>query len=247
MIGWELVYDGYDPAREGVRETLCTLGNGYFATRGAAAESVADGVHYPGTYIAGCYNRLGTEIGGRMLEHEDLVNAPNWLPLTFREPGRAWFGSEPIEIVSYLQVLDLKRGVLTRDVRVRDGQGHCTRVTSRRLVHMADPHLAAIELTLTAENWSGAVEVRSALDGRVQNRGVDRYRLLSHQHLAPAGARALADETLLLEVRTVQSEIEIAQAARTRVFEGQHPRACERRTTIGDAVIGQELRPRAAA
>ncbi len=241
MIGWELVYDGYDLAREGVRETLCTLGNGYFATRGAAAEAVADGVHYPGTYVAGCYNRLGTEIGGRMLEHEDLVNAPNWLPLTFREPGGAWFGSEPVEILSYRQVLDLKRGVLTRDVRVRDGQGHCTRVTSRRIVHMADPHLAAIELTLTAENWSGTVEVRSALDGRVENRGVERYRLLSHQHLAPASARAVSDETILLEMRTVQSEIEIAQAARTRVFEAQRASACERRTVAADALVAHEL------
>lgn len=25
MIGWELVYDGYEPALEGVRETLCTV------------------------------------------------------------------------------------------------------------------------------------------------------------------------------------------------------------------------------
>ena len=36
---WSLVYDGFDPAREGIREALCTLGNGYFATRGAAAWS----------------------------------------------------------------------------------------------------------------------------------------------------------------------------------------------------------------
>ncbi len=34
---WSLVYDGFDPAREGIREALCALGNGYFATRGAAA------------------------------------------------------------------------------------------------------------------------------------------------------------------------------------------------------------------
>ena len=241
MIGWELVYDCCDPGREGVRETLCTLGNGYFATRGAAAEAVADDVHYPGTYVAGCYNRLGTEIDGRMLEHEDLVNVPNWLPLTFREPGGAWFGSEPLEIASYRQVLDLKRGVLTRDVRVRDGQGHWTRVTSRRVVHMADPHLAALELTLTAENWSGTVEVRSALDGRVENRGVERYRLLANQHLAPVSARAVSDDVILLEVRTVQSEIEIAQAARTRVFEAQRPRTCERRTVARDALVAHEL------
>ncbi len=34
---WSLVYEGFDPAREGIRESLCTLGNGYFTTRGAAA------------------------------------------------------------------------------------------------------------------------------------------------------------------------------------------------------------------
>ncbi|HXV92528.1 MAG TPA: hypothetical protein VD813_04455, partial [Pseudonocardia sp.] len=47
---WTLEFEGWDPADEGRREALCTLGNGYFATRGAAPESAADGVHYPGTY-----------------------------------------------------------------------------------------------------------------------------------------------------------------------------------------------------
>ncbi len=50
---WLMRYDGYDPEDEGRRESLCTMGNGYLATRGAAAESSADGIHYPGTYAAG--------------------------------------------------------------------------------------------------------------------------------------------------------------------------------------------------
>jgi alpha,alpha-trehalase len=241
MIGWELAYDGYDPAQEGVRETLCTLGNGYFATRGATPESSADGVHYPGTYIAGCYDRLSTEIEGRLLESEDLVNAPNWLPLTFREPDGAWFGTEPAEILGYRQTLDLKRGVLTRDLRVRDRRGHITRMTSRRIVHMGDPHVAAIELTLTAENWSGPVEVRSALDGWVANRGVERYRLLNSQHLVPVDARAVGEDVVLLQVRTVQSGIQIAEAARTRLFEGQEERSCVRRTSAPDGYVAHEL------
>ena len=45
---WSLVYEGFDPAREGIREALCALGNGYFATRGAAAWARADDIHYPG-------------------------------------------------------------------------------------------------------------------------------------------------------------------------------------------------------
>ncbi|MBS1122495.1 MAG: trehalose 6-phosphate phosphorylase, partial [Deltaproteobacteria bacterium] len=241
MIGWELVYDGYDPAQEGVRESLCTLGNGYIATRGAAVESSADGVHYPGTYIAGCYDRLSTEIEGRVLEHEDLVNAPNWLPLTFRPADGAWLGTERVEILSYRQTLDLRAGVLIRDVRVRDPQHRTTRVTCRRLVHMGEPHLAALEMTLTAEDWSGRIELRSALDGGVANRGVARYRLLHDLHLAPVGARALGEDAIILVVRTVQSGIEIAQAARTRVGEGQQVHACERRTIVRGGYIAQEL------
>src|SRR3546814_16707474 len=89
--GWKLVYEGFDPAREGLREALCTLGNGYFATRGAAEETEADDVHYPGTYLAGGYNRLQTDIAGRVIENEDLVNLPNWLPLTFRPEDGDWF------------------------------------------------------------------------------------------------------------------------------------------------------------
>ncbi len=64
MNKWNLVYEGFDPDLEGLREALCTLGNGYFATRGAAPESAADEVHYPGTYLACGYNRLKTEIAG---------------------------------------------------------------------------------------------------------------------------------------------------------------------------------------
>ena len=35
MSIWSLVYHGYDPDQEGLREALCALGNGVFTTRGA--------------------------------------------------------------------------------------------------------------------------------------------------------------------------------------------------------------------
>lgn len=62
---------GYDP-QEGLREALCTLGNGYFATRGAVAGSAADGVHYPGTFAAGVYNPVG-DVHGREDHREQTV------------------------------------------------------------------------------------------------------------------------------------------------------------------------------
>jgi trehalose/maltose hydrolase-like predicted phosphorylase len=63
-----VVFEGWDPADEGRREELCTVGNGRFATRGTAVESAADGVHYPSTHAASCYNRLRAEVGGQVVE-----------------------------------------------------------------------------------------------------------------------------------------------------------------------------------
>ncbi len=72
---WSLIYNDFDPQQEGIREALCTLGNGYFATRGSSPWAKADDVHYPGSYLAGGYNRLRTDVEGRCVENEDLVNS----------------------------------------------------------------------------------------------------------------------------------------------------------------------------
>jgi trehalose/maltose hydrolase-like predicted phosphorylase len=226
---WLLTYDTCDPADEGLREALCTLGNGFFATRGAAPESVADSVHYPGTYLAGCYDRLTSQVGSREVENEDLVNAPNWLPLTFRIEGGDWLSPEHGTLLEHRRELNLKRGVLTRRLRIRDSAGRTTLVTQRRLVSMDDPHLAALETTIVPEDWTGRLEVRSGLDGRVANTGVSRYRALSGDHLVPDGEGS-DGEIMWLRVQTATSRVGIAVAARTRV-------------TTGDAERGERCEP----
>jgi alpha,alpha-trehalase len=218
MSIWSLVYEGFDPEKEALREALCTLGNGYFATRGAAPESSADKVHYPGTYVAGVFNRLTTELDGMTIENEDMVNLPNWLPLTFRIEGSDWFDLHQAELLEYRQELDLRRGLLTRLVRFREPSGKQTRLIQRRFVHMAYPHLAGLETTIVAENWSGGIDIRSALDGKVTNWGVERYRRLNNHHLVPVDTTAVDSETICLRVETSQSRIRIGEAARTRVL-----------------------------
>ena len=124
MSGWNLVYKKFEPEKERLREALCTLGNGYFATRGASSQSEANDVHYPGTYLACGYNRLETEIMGRKIENEDLVNLPNWLLTAFRILDGEWFDIQRVEIVNYRQELDMKRGILLMDITFRDYHGN---------------------------------------------------------------------------------------------------------------------------
>ena len=238
---WSLVYEDFDPAREGMREALCALGNGYFQTRAAAAWTQADGVHYPGTYIAGAYNRLQSAIAGRTVENEDLVNFPNWLALSFRIDDGDWFDMSSVTIIAYRQELDLRHGVLLKSLSFDDAGGRRSTLTERRLVSMADMHMGALELTLVAENWSGAVTVRSAMDGRIVNAGAALYREFNNRHLVPMRNSASGEEQLLLLVQTSQSKLQVAQAVRTRAFLNGQRESPIRRVIDEPGYIGHEV------
>nr|WP_231985694.1 trehalose-phosphatase [Mycobacterium sp. E3247] len=217
---WEIVYEGYDPAYERLRETLCTVGNGYVATRGCAPEATAAESHYPGTYAAGVYNTLTDRIAGRTVENESLVNLPNWLSLTFRINGGPWFHIDDTQVLSYRQTFDLRHATLTRTLRFCDAAGQITRMTQERFASMDQPHLVAMRTTIVAENWSGTVEFRSLLDGGVRNTMVERYRSLSSTHLTSPVIDESAEDAVILRTETTQSRIAIAVAARSTVWCG---------------------------
>ena len=238
---WSLVYEGFDPAREGIREALCALGNGYFATRAAVPGAVADEVHYPGTYLACGYNRMRTDIAGRVVENEDLVNLPNWLALEFRIADEDWFDERTVKILSYRQELDLRRGMLFRSITFEDTQARRTTLKERRLVSMSDMHMAALELSLIAENWSAKVTVRSAIDSRVVNGGAKLYRKFNNKHLEPLAGEVVGADTVYMLVRTCQSNIHVAQAARTLAFVDGQIREGARRIIDAPGYVGQEL------
>jgi hypothetical protein len=213
---WTLTYEGYDPEDEGLREALCTLGNGVLATRGALPECRADGVHYPGTYRAGLFNRLADEVDGVEVTNESMVNLPNWLVLssgrrrclvpavrggTRRVPDRAGPATGGPDAAPVC-------GTRPRTAAA---------VTQRRIVHMVDPQLAALETTFGAEGFSGTLTVRSAIDTAVRNTGVERYRDLSDLHLDVITQRGGRRRVRRRGAETNQSHVRIAEAQRTRV------------------------------
>jgi trehalose/maltose hydrolase-like predicted phosphorylase len=238
---WSLRYLHFDPSHEGLREALCTLGNGFFATRGAAPESTADGVHYPGTYVAGLYDRRDTCIEGHTVENESIVNLANWLPLSIRVDRGHWYDLRHLEVLDYSQELDLHAGLLSRDMRVRDRKGRVTRVQQRRFVSMANRHVGALETVVTAENWAGRLTVRSGLDGRVVNSGVARYGAFNDDHLVGTRTRVLDRETIAIAVRTAQSGVRVAETARTRVFSDDVLVQPRRRIVEELAYIAQDI------
>jgi alpha,alpha-trehalase len=241
ISAWTYTFDGYEPNSEKLREALCTVGNGYLATRGAAPESTAGQVHYPGTYAAGVYNRLDDLIAGNRTSNESLVNLPNWLPLTFRIEGGDWFDVDAVTLLSYRQTLDLRGAVLTRELRFRDDAGRTTALSQHRFVAMNQAHVAALQTVIVAEDWSGTLEIRSTLDGNVRNGLVERYRDLASNHLRGLEKRALAENSVLLTVETNQSKIPVALAARTSVWDGNQPAPATYRLLDEQFEIGHRI------
>ncbi|MFD1094832.1 glycoside hydrolase family 65 protein [Salegentibacter chungangensis] len=241
MESWKLVYKGYNPGEEKLREALCCLGNGYFTTRGAMEGVPADEHHYPGTYLAGGYNRLESEISGKIIENEDLVNWPDWTVLRFKPENGEWFHPDQVEILEYEQVLDLKEGLLSRKIRFKDDKQRESELLSNRLICMGNRHIAAIEWKLTPINWSGKIKVHSALDASVTNKGVKRYSELNGKHLKLIAKGKFEEDGIFIKVMTNQSEIVMAQAARTNLCFDSYDTPIERTTVEKEEYIAQEL------
>ena len=210
---WKLEYFDYDPKKERSREALLTIGNGYFGTRGAPEEADANAVNYPGTYIAGVYNRLVTRIAEKDIENEDFVNCPNWLPVRFKIEDGPWIDMNRVEILDIRRTLDFKTGLLTRKMTIQDEEGNITRIESERFASMDNMHLAALRYRVIPQNYSGNITFMSALDGTVENKGVERYKDLQSKHLQPL-EQGSDSQIVFLKVKTVQSDIEIAESAR---------------------------------
>ena len=210
-----LVYEGIDPAHEGHREALTTLGNGYLGTRGTAPESGRSAVHYPGTYLAGVYNRLESLVQGCRTEDEHMVNVTNWLPLDVRTEGNRWWSEGGLKPLSERRELDLEKALLTRHVRLADEQGRGLEITQRRIVSQAQPHLMALETAVSAQGWAGRVSIRSGVDTGMLNANVPQDALLENRHLVALTSSVNADGTHCVEVETSQSHIRIAMAVRT--------------------------------
>jgi len=233
---WKLTYYDYDPLKEKSREALLSVGNGFFGTRGAMEESEAGKANYPGTYIAGLYNRLITKVAGREVENEDFVNVTNWLPLTFQVDDGPWFDPNEAEISEISRTLDFRNGLLTRSMLVTDKAGKKTKIVSYRIASMAAMHVAALIYRVTPLNYTGKIRFKSALEGKHKNSGVERYNSLNQQHLEPVEQGGQGNVSFL-KVRTTQSEIEVVEAARLQLKVNEADKDTEFEIVAGVGIV----------
>ena len=238
--GWNLTYKGFNPKEEKLRETLCTTGNGYLGVRGCFEGESESDVHYPGTYIAGIYNRLGTKINNKIIYNNDLVNCPNWLLLEFRIGSGEFSSLLNMELLDYSQTLNMQDGVMSRSFICRDRLGRITRIHSKRFASMANPHICTIKYEITPLNYSKTVAIRSSIDGNIINKGVERYRNLNSKHLSLVKSESTKDG-ISLHVETNRLKYRIVMNARTCVYQNRKKLTARKSIFKNRAKISEEI------
>ena len=238
---WQLNYYGFDPEKERLRETLTTVGNGYFATRGCFTGSKADEVtHYPGTYIAGLYNKLPSIVFRKTIYNNDFVNAPNWLPVQIKIGDEDFINPFDMEIISYKHSLDIKNAEMTRTITFKNDKGQITQIRTRRIAGMHDSHLGGIQYKFTLINHSNSVTIRSTLDGTIINYGVARYRELNSKHLQPISVNH-DNSGISLSVKTTTSKISIYVRSKSSLFEGSKKIKIEKKISKDLGIISEDF------
>jgi kojibiose phosphorylase len=166
-LGWVLIEDGVDPAREREIESLFALGNGYLGTRASIGEGGRRS--HPATFIAGIY--VAEEgLGPR------LAVLPQWLHLAVTVEGQL-LSFDGGRLLAYRRALDLRRGILWRDWRQEDPSGRITRLVYRQVASLADRHLLLQSVSITAENYAGKIGLAARLGPSQATRtDVDRVR-----------------------------------------------------------------------
>ncbi|MBT9671400.1 glycoside hydrolase family 65 protein [Secundilactobacillus kimchicus] len=210
---WHLDYYGqYSDKRNYGQEAMLTIGNGYFGLRGAYVEAHADADNYPGTYVAGLFNQLTTNINDKDVVNEDLVNLPNAQFLTFGVDHEAPFSINQTDIQDIYRSLDLKHGALTTTMRIQLATGHALTVETTKIANMVDWHQYAIQYKITPTNFSGNIQVYSEIDGSVINGNVARYQDFDQHHLNITGMSS-QQNSMIMAGETKTSKVQFAIGA----------------------------------
>ncbi len=203
--------ESLDPDDRSFRESIFSQGNGYMGTRGYRPDQRGAHPAWRSTFLAGFYEYVKPGI-------TDLVNHPDFSGIQFRLNGT---DSEAHTVSDFLQTLDLRCGLVTWAYILTDRAGNQTRVKQEKFLSMADRHLAAIRVSLTPVNWSGALELSGGIDARVENLPVSDDQLTENVEFVKMWSDVRTEPRPAGGQLTAQTRISHRQIAQSYLFSGK--------------------------
>jgi beta-phosphoglucomutase/alpha,alpha-trehalose phosphorylase len=167
---WQIRETAFEPSILARNEAIFALGNGNIGFRGNFEEG---GYAFAnGTYINGFFEEepivYPEPAYGYARTRQVMLNVADTKPI------RLFIGDERFDlrtgsIESYERCLDLREGVLRRDIRWRSPGGLLAEIGIRRIVSLTRREIAAIDYTVTLPETDSAVRFESLIDGTASN------------------------------------------------------------------------------
>jgi trehalose/maltose hydrolase-like predicted phosphorylase len=157
---WVLEAAGYDPLREGSLESRFAISNGFLGIRGARAITRGERwVVPPRTYVAGLFDRPGTEPA-----IPELVPAADWLKVRISLSGRPLL-HHPGDASSHHMTLDMRRGALLAESGLLKAPGVGIRLRTLRLVSISERAVGLQLVQLEIEDGEVEMTLEASFEG----------------------------------------------------------------------------------
>jgi alpha,alpha-trehalose phosphorylase len=244
---WELVEHGLEPEQRAAREAVFAVGNGYLGIRGTPEEggpahdagAILNGFHetWPIVYPEDAYGLARTG--------QTIVSATDGSIIRLAVDGES-FDATTARVLRYERALDMRTGVLSREVEFETARGARMLVRSRRLASLEDRHLAALDYEVVALDAAVHIDISSELVTHGASEGSDdprRGKGLAETVLEPIAAHAV-EARALLHLATRRSGLELA-CGMDHDVEAPSPVTVET-SALGDGArvaVSAELRP----
>ncbi len=249
VADWQLIEQRFAPAYLGQTETMFALANGYLGLRGTFEEGTP--AAQPGSFINGFYESWPIPYGegayGYAKTGQTIVNVPDCQII------RLYVDDEPFDVANaillrFRRVLDLRAGMLDREVLWETPAGHQLLVQSRRLVSFKEKHVAAIQYRVTALNANAALVISSEIaehaSMQIEEDDPREARVITHDILRPRGAEARNHRRVLSYV-TASSGMSLACGIDHRLETTCHwTSECAQKEQTGQVVFLVDAEPK---
>ena len=170
---WRIEENNFCKETSAKQQSIFTVGNGYIGLRGEFEEAYTGELKnctVPGIYINGFYEIgdivYGEKAFGFPETSQTMLSVCNAKSIEVYIDGQRFHLGEG-KIISYHRELDMKKGVVTRQVVWEAPNGKEIAVDILRLASFMNPHVVIITYRVTSINFAGDIKIVTAIDTTV--------------------------------------------------------------------------------
>lgn len=168
---WQVIEEGFDPARGRLSESMFSLANEFMGVRGYFEEGYS-GDRLQGSYFNNLYETMH-------VDHPQLfkgivsrvcfgVNSVDWLYTRISVDGEMLDLAKG-KVHDFVRRLDMRAGTMTREFVWTTARGKQLKIVFLRFLSMARPQCGYQRILFTPLNFSGGIKVRAGLDYSIRH------------------------------------------------------------------------------